>query len=66
MIKHNNNVAPMLTTNDVSRALNLHVNTVKRWSNRGILKSYRIGFRGDRRFEREEITRFLKQSNRNR
>jgi len=66
MIKHNNNVAPMLTINDVSRALNLHVNTVRRWSNQGILKSYRIGFRGDHRFEREEITRFLKQSNRNR
>jgi len=59
MIKHNNNVAPMLTINDVSRALNLHINTVRRWSNQGILKSYRIGFRGDRRFEREEITRFL-------
>ena len=59
MIKHNNNVAPMLTINDVSRALNLHVNTVRRWSNQGVLKSYRIGFRGDRRFRREDINDFL-------
>ncbi|MCL0039074.1 helix-turn-helix domain-containing protein, partial [Dehalococcoidia bacterium] len=41
----------MLTTSDVARLLNVHINTVRRWSNQGILKAYRIGSRGDRRFQ---------------
>ena len=52
-------INPMLTTNDVARMLNVHINTVRRWSNQGILKTYRIGSRGDRRFHRNDITSFL-------
>ena len=51
----------MLTTADVARVLGLHTNTVRRWSNKGILKQYRIGPRGDRRFKREDIDGFLKE-----
>jgi len=51
----------LLTTSEVARMLYVHVNTVKRWSNRGILKAYRIGPRGDRRFRREDIAGFLKE-----
>ena len=51
----------MLTTRDVARLLGLHINTVRRWSNQGLLKSYRIGPRGDRRFRREEIDSFLNE-----
>lgn len=50
---------PMLTTSDVARLLNVHINTVRRWSNQGTLKTYRIGSRGDRRFRREDIANFL-------
>ena len=50
---------PMLTTSEVARLLNVHINTVRRWSNQGVLKTYRIGSRGDRRFEREDVTNFL-------
>ncbi len=56
----------LLTSSDVARLLNIHVNTVRRWDKQGIIKAYRIGPRGDRRFKREEISRFLKQVNRNR
>ena len=49
----------MLTANGVAHLLNVHINTVRRWSNRGILKAYRIGPRGDRRFRREDIDSFL-------
>jgi excisionase family DNA binding protein len=38
-------IDPMLTTSDVARLLNVHINTVRRWSNQGILKTYRIGAR---------------------
>ncbi len=50
---------PMLTTSEVARLLNVHINTVRRWSNQGVLKTYRIGSRGDRRFERDDVIRFL-------
>ena len=50
----------MLTTTDVAQLLGLHVNTVRRWNAKGILKSYRIGSRGDRRFKREDVDDFLK------
>ena len=52
-------ITPMLTTSDVARLLNVHINTIRRWSNEGTLKAYRIGSRGDRRFERGDIDSFL-------
>ena len=54
-------INPMLTASDVGRLLNVHINTVRRWSNQGILKAYRVGSRGDRRFRLEDITSFLSQ-----
>lgn len=44
-----------LKTSDVARLLNIHTNTVRRWANSGLLKTYRIGSRRDRRFKREDI-----------
>ena len=49
----------MLTISEVAQLLNVHINTVRRWSNQGTLKSYRIGSRGDRRFRRADIASFL-------
>ena len=52
-------IDPMLTVSDVARLHSVHINTIRRWSNQGILKAYRIGSRGDRRFRQEDITSFL-------
>ena len=52
----------LMTVTDVARALNVHINTVRRWSDKGILRSYRICGRGDRRFKKEDIIQFLSQS----
>jgi excisionase family DNA binding protein len=49
-----------LTTSQVARRLNIHVNTVRRWDKKGILKGYRIGPRGDRRFSEKDIALLLK------
>ena len=49
----------MLTSTEVARLLNVHVNTVRRWNNRGLLTGYRIGARGDRRFRQQDIASFL-------
>jgi len=52
----------MLTASELACLLNVHINTVRRWSNRGILKAYRVGPRGDRRFSRENINDFLAEN----
>jgi len=57
--EYNNDVEPMLTTSEVARILNVHINTVRRWSNQGTLASYRIGSRGDRRFKKSDIDDFF-------
>ncbi len=49
----------MLTVRQVARILNVHINTVRRWNGKGVLKAYRIGPRGDRRFSREDVALFL-------
>jgi len=49
----------MLTTSGVAKMLHIHINTVRRWSNQGILKPYRLGPRGDRRFKRDDILFYL-------
>jgi excisionase family DNA binding protein len=51
----------MLAAKDVASLLNLHVNTVRRWNNEGILKAYRMGPRGDRRFPREDVLRLVSE-----
>jgi len=49
----------MLTSSGVARMLHIHINTVRRWSDQGILKPYRIGPRGDRRFKRDDVMVYL-------
>lgn len=51
-----------LSTGDVARLLNVHANTVRRWSRSGTLKTYRVGPRGDRRFRREDVQRLFQRS----
>ena len=58
----NGNGKSLLTTRELARLLNVHINTVRRWSDQGILKSYRIGPRCDRRFSRDDIALFLEQT----
>jgi excisionase family DNA binding protein len=58
-MQNNQDIKPMLTANEVARLLNVHMNTVRRWSNRGNLRTYRIGSRGDRRFEQEDVIQLL-------
>jgi len=54
-------IASLLTTSDVARLLNIHINTVRRWTNEGKLRAFRIGSRGDRRFQQDDIAIFLAQ-----
>jgi excisionase family DNA binding protein len=49
----------LLTTKEVACILGIHQNTVRRWSDLGVLKSFRISRRGDRRYRYEDVTSFL-------
>lgn len=49
----------MLRPKEVAKWLGLHVNTVKRMSDRGELAHYRIGSRGDRRYRPEDVNAYL-------
>ena len=53
----------MLTVREVARLLHVHPNTLRRWSNKGRIKAYRITPRGDRRYKRAEIANFLAELN---
>ena len=50
----------MLTTAEVAHLLHVHPNTVRQWSNTGLIQVYRVGPRRDRRFKREDVDSFLR------
>ena len=52
----------MLTTTEVANLLYVHPNTVRHWTNKRLLRAYRLGPRGDRRFEREDVDSFIKHN----
>jgi len=64
MMKNNLN-DNMLTVREVSQILHVHSNTLRRWSDQGIIKAYRIGPRGDRRFKQEDISLLLTEESKN-
>ncbi len=55
----------ILTVREASEVLHVHSNTLRRWSNQRIIRSYRIGSRGDRRFREEDVTLLLSKLNTN-
>ena len=62
---NNGRISTMMTTAEVAQLLHMHTNTVRRWSDKGVVKSYRIGSRGDRRFIQEDIIRLLDKLQKN-
>ncbi|HEY8135901.1 MAG TPA: GAF domain-containing protein [Candidatus Limnocylindrales bacterium] len=52
----------LLTVSDAARMLGVHANTVRSWTDQGVLACLRINSRGDRRYARQEIARFLAQT----
>ena len=55
------NLPQLLTVGEVSNILNVHVGTLREWTNNGVIRCYRIGPRRDRRFDIADIRRFLKK-----
>ena len=63
MANNNYQMGGMLTVREVSQLIHVHSNTLRRWSDQGIIKAYRIGPRGDRRFRAEDIAVLLLEEN---
>jgi excisionase family DNA binding protein len=68
MNRHGNNnyvntpkPSPWLKTGEVAHLLNVHVGTVRRWADQDVIKSYRIGPRGDRRFRRKDVDHLFRE-----
>ena len=51
--------AEVFTLEEVSDMLRVHPNSIRRWSDTGLLPAVRIGERGDRRFRLRDVERFL-------
>ena len=52
---------PWLTAGDAAASPHVHVNTIRRWSDLGLLQGERIGPRGDRRFPRAEVEKMRRR-----
>lgn len=52
---HSSSAEKLLTAREVAELLHVHIATVRRWSRRGVLKSYRVGPRGHRRYKLEDV-----------
>lgn len=50
----------MLRVGEAATLLHVHPNTLRKWNSWGLIPSYRIGLRGDRRFTVEDLDNFLK------
>ena len=51
----------MVPVGEASQILHVHPNTLRKWSDQGLISSYRIGQRRDRRFAVEDLVAFLER-----
>ena len=51
----------MVSVGEASQILHIHPNTLRKWSDRGLIPSYRIGQRRDRRYAVEDLLAFLER-----
>jgi DNA-binding transcriptional MerR regulator len=52
----------LLTLREASAILAVHENTLRRWSDAGLIQYFRVGPRNDRRYLDYEVRRFVKTS----
>lgn len=50
-----------LSLREAAAILDVHWNTLRRWTDQGVITYYRFGPRGDRKFKREDLDRYLER-----
>jgi excisionase family DNA binding protein len=43
-------MAPIIPVSEAAELLHVHQNTLRRWTDQGVIQAFRIGTRGDRRY----------------
>ena len=56
--------ATLLTISEASQLLRVHPTTLRRWETSGLVTGHRVGQRGDRRFEVQDLMRLLRSKRR--
>src|SRR2546422_6073864 len=51
-----------LTVSQAARTLGVHPNTVRTWTQQGVLPCLRINGRGDRRYRRSDLAEFMRRA----
>lgn len=51
-----------LTARQTAEYLSIHINTLHRWTKEGRIRAYRIGERGDYRYDIKDIEAFVRGS----
>ncbi len=54
----------LMTVRQVAMFLQVSICSIRRWSDRGELKFYRVGARGDRRYYKQDVLDFVDLSSR--
>jgi excisionase family DNA binding protein len=57
-----NNLPELLTLEEASAVLKVHPNTMRQWDKKGILVALRFGARGDRKYHKEDILKFVEKN----
>ena len=60
MVAPGADAARLVTVGEASQILHVHPNTLRKWSDQGLISSYRVGHRRDRRFAVEDLLDFLR------
>lgn len=55
----------ILTLSQAAELLNCHPNTLRNWSEQGVVPCIRLGPRGDRRFRKKDLLKLLEQGDKN-
>ena len=55
---------PLVTTKEAAKILNVSETSIRRWTKNNLLKSYRVGFRDERRFLLADLESFLRGDSR--
>ena len=53
--KNDNDRSSLLSVQEMASQLRVRPDTIRRWSDQGMLKAYRLGRRGNRRFQRPNV-----------
>lgn len=58
-----NELSEYLTLKEVASLLKVHENTLRNWDREGRLKAIRVGGRNIRRWKKEDVIKFIEDSN---